>query len=92
MFRFSWASAAILAVALAASAAEPARVVMDVPTMNCSLCPISVKKALERVPGVIEASADLATKTAEAKYDPDRTSPDALAKAVSNAGFPATPK
>lgn len=92
MFRFSWASAATLAVALAASAAEPARVVMDVPTMNCSLCPISVKKALERVPGVIEASADLATKTAEAKYDPDRTSPDALAKAVSNAGFPATPK
>jgi len=44
------------------------------------------------VPGVIEAKADLATKTAEAKYDPDRTSPDALAKAVSNAGFPATPK
>lgn len=92
MSRFSWASAATLVVALAASAAEPARVVMDVPSMNCSLCPISVKKALERVPGVIEAKADLATKTAEAKYDPDRTSPDALAKAVSDAGFPATPK
>ncbi len=92
MFRFSWASTATLVVALAAFAAEPARVVMDVPSMNCSLCPISVKKALERVPGVIEAKADLATKTAEAKYDPDRTSPDALAKAVSNAGFPATPK
>ena len=45
-----------------------------------------------RVPGVLEAKADLATKSAEAKYDPDKISPEALAKAVSDAGFPATLK
>ena len=65
---------------------------LDVPGMNCSLCPISVKKALDRVPGVLEAKADLATKSAEAKYDPDKVSPEALAKAVTNAGYPATVK
>ena len=88
MFRIF--SASLVIVALSAAAAEPARVVLDVPGMNCSLCPISVKKALDRVPGVLEAKADLATKSAEAKYDPDKVSPEALAKAVTNAGYPAT--
>ena len=73
-----------------AFAAEPKVAVLDVPSMFCSLCPVSVKRALERVPGVIDAKADLATKRAEAKYDPDKVSPEQLANAVSNAGFPAT--
>ena len=63
---------------------------LDVPSMNCSLCPVSVKKALSRVPGVIDARADLATKRAEVRYDADKIAPQALAKAVSEAGFPAT--
>ena len=88
MFRIF--SASLLAVALSAGAADPVRVVLDVPSMDCSLCPISVKKALDRVPGVLEAKADLATKSAQVKYDPDKVSPEALAQAVTNAGYPAT--
>jgi mercuric ion binding protein len=83
-------SVSLAFAALAAFAGEPRRVVLDVPGMNCPLCPISVKKALERVPGVLEARADLATRSAEAKYDPDKVAPEALVKAVSNAGYPAT--
>ena len=82
----------LLAFVLPALAGEPKHAVLDVPSMFCSLCPITVRKALERVPGVLEAKADLATKRAEATYDPDKTSPEALAKAVSDAGFPATVK
>ena len=82
----------LLPFVLPAFAGEPKVAVLDVPSMFCSLCPITVKKALERVPGVVNAKADLATKRAEAKYDPDQTSPEALAKAVSEAGFPATVK
>jgi len=82
----------LLPFVLPAFAAEPKHAVLDVPSMFCSLCPITVRKALERVPGVLEAKADLATKRAEATYDPDKTSPEALAKAVSEAGFPATVK
>lgn len=78
------------AFALCAHAGEPRSVVLDVPGMYCSLCPVTVKKALERVPGVIEAKADLATRSAEARYDPDKVSPPALAKAVTEAGFAAT--
>ena len=83
---------ALLAVCTSALAGEPRIALLEVSGMTCSLCPITVRKVLERVPGVLEANADLATGRAEAKYDPDRVSPDALAKAVSGAGFPATVK
>lgn len=79
------------ALALAGHAGEPQRVVLDVPGMFCSLCPLTVKRALERVPGVIEAKAEFTARSAEVSYDPDKTSPEALAKAVTNAGFQATP-
>lgn len=83
---------ALLALAVPALAAEPKTAVLEVAGMTCSLCPITVRKALERVPGVLEAKADYAAQRAEAKYDPERTSPQALAKAVSDAGFAATVK
>jgi len=90
MFRTFLASA--LALASAAIAAEPARVTLDVPTMNCSLCPIAVSAVLREQPGVREATADLATKTARVVFDPAKTSPARLAKAVSDAGYPASPR
>ena len=83
---------ALIAFALPVFAGEPKNTELDVSGMTCSLCPITVKKALERVPGVLDAKADLATKSAQARYDPDKTSPAALAKAVSDAGFPAKVK
>jgi periplasmic mercuric ion binding protein len=79
-----------LLTAATALAAEPKSATLDVPSMFCSLCQISVRKALERVPGVLEARADNNSKRAEVKYDPDRVSADGLAEALSKAGFPAT--
>lgn len=76
----------------AAFGGEPKHAVLDVPSMYCSLCPITVRKALERMPGVLEAKADFAGKRAEVKYDPDKVTPQQLAGAVTNAGYPATVK
>jgi mercuric ion binding protein len=81
---------ALAALAAPAFAGEPRTLVLAVGGMTCSLCPITVRKALERVPGMLEAKADYATRRAEAKYDPDRTTPQALVKAVNDAGFTAT--
>ena len=90
MFRLFLASA--LALATAALAGETARVTLDVPSMNCSLCPIAVSNVLRKQPGVREVKADLETKTAQVEFDPDRTSPARLAQAVSDSGYPATPR
>ena len=63
-------------------------VVLDVQNMTCELCPITVKKSLEQVPGVASAKVDLDKRTATVQFDPDRAAPAALVKATTNAGFP----
>ena len=73
-----------------AFAGTPQTAVLDVENMTCSMCSITIHKALEKVPGVIEAKVDYDHKTATVKYDADKTSPSALVKATTNAGFPST--
>ena len=42
----------------AVSAGDQAHVVLDVENMTCAVCPITVKKALSRVPGVSQVTVD----------------------------------
>ena len=92
MSRFSWASVLALALTASAGAGEPVRGTLEVPSMNCPLCRIAVAGVLRKEPGVQEASADLASKTARILYDPERTTPARLAQAVTEAGYLAKPK
>jgi len=48
----------------------------------------SLRKALEKVPGVIDAKVDYDHRTATVKYNPEKASPAAFVKATTNAGFP----
>ncbi len=82
--------AALLALPLGVLAADPQTVVLDVQNMTCELCPITVKKALDKVPGVAATKIDLAKKTATVKFDPERANVAALVKATTNAGYPST--
>lgn len=79
----------VLLLSTGSALAEPQKVVLDVPGMNCSLCPATVKKALQRVPGFIDADVSLDTKRAVVRYESEKTSPERLASAVTNAGYPA---
>jgi len=45
-------------------AAPPQTATLAVENMTCGTCPIVVKKALERVPGVTSTSVDFGKKTA----------------------------
>ena len=63
-------------------------VVLDVKNMTCAVCPITVKKALQKMPGVTTAEVDLDKKTARVTFDPEKTGPAALTKATSDAGYP----
>lgn len=82
--------AVLAALAFAANAAEPATVTLDVPGMTCPLCPLTVRKALEQLPGVSSVSVDYEGRTALVIYDPDRVRPGALTEAITNAGYPST--
>ncbi len=63
-------------------------VTLDVPGMTCSLCPITVKKALMKVPGVASAEVSFESKQAVVTYDDAKTGPEELMQATRNAGFP----
>lgn len=82
--------AALIALPLATLAASPKTVTLDVQNMTCELCPITVKKSLEKVPGVSAVKVDFDHKTATVSYDADKAQPEALTKATTNAGYPST--
>ena len=75
---------------LGAIAATPQTAVLDVQNMTCGLCPVTVKKSLEKVAGVSLAQIDFAKKTATVTFDADKVGAMALVKATTNAGFPST--
>lgn len=86
-------SLATLIVALlpfSAIAATPQTAVLDVQNMTCNLCPVTVKKSLEQVPGVSQAHIDFEKKTATVTFDADKTTATALIKATTDAGYPST--
>ena len=80
--------ALLASLPLATLAAPPVSVTLAVQNMTCELCPITVKKALQKVPGVDAVTVDLDKKTATVTFDPDQTTNEALTKATMNAGYP----
>lgn len=72
--------------------AETKTISLDVPGMTCKFCPITLRKALQKVPGVITAKADYETKTATVTFDPSKTDIETLIKTTANAGYPSTLK
>ena len=49
---------AVLLASPAALAGDPQTVVLDMQKMTCSLCSITIQKALQKVPGVAGAKVD----------------------------------
>ena len=61
---------------------------LKVPGMTCSACPITVKKALQRVPGVLQIIIIYKQKEVTVTFDDAKTNEKALVKATSDVGFP----
>jgi len=80
----------LAALPLAVLAAPPETVTLDVQNMTCQLCPITVKKALEKVSGVSGVTVDFDRKMAVVTFDPEQTGTQALIQATTNAGYPST--
>ena len=80
---------ALLLVASSALAAEQT-VRMHVENMTCAACPLAVRTAIERVPGVKDVKVDLEGKTATVVFDDARATVGEIAEASRLAGFPAS--
>lgn len=84
------ASAAVVAALLlpAHALAAERTVTLAVPGMYCEICPLTVKKALSKVPGVSNVAASFEKKEAVVTFDDAKTSVDALTAATAGAGYP----
>jgi periplasmic mercuric ion binding protein len=86
-------AAVIAALVWVASAwASPKTVTLNVSGMTCPVCPITVKKALERVPGVSKVDVRFEKRQALVTFDDAKTNTDALVKATTDAGYPSQPE
>lgn len=74
--------------AVAAETAATKTVTLAVENMTCAACPITVRKALEKVPGVSKAKVDLDSKTATVTFDPAKAKVEDLTRATTEAGYP----
>jgi Cu+-exporting ATPase len=62
-------------------------VTLPVTGMTCAACARTIERTLQKVPGVEEASVNLATNRATVRFDPDRAAVSDLAKAVRDVGY-----
>lgn len=64
---------------------------LDLTGMHCASCVGRVERFLKKVPGVEDASVNLATNRAFIAFDPEQAQPSALIAAVERAGYGAAP-
>ncbi len=78
-----------LSTALSAPAwAARQTVTLSVTGMTCAACPITIKKALNKVEGVENIKVNLEKKEALVTFDDAKTNVQALIEATKNAGYP----
>jgi len=86
-------SAAVLSepAPAAAEASAPPResrkVTIPVSGMTCAACQAGVQRALQRTPGVVDASVNLMMASAAVTYDPAAVSPEALVERIRDTGY-----
>jgi mercuric ion binding protein len=78
---------ALLSAAPFASAKQQT-VKLNVPTMDCATCPITIKASLVKVPGVSKVQVSYEKREAVIVYDDAQASVADLKKATEDVGYP----
>ena len=84
------AAAAIAMTSLAQAATQT--VTLAVPSMDCPVCPITIKKALTKVPGVTDTKVDFDKREAVVTFDDAKATVEQLTQSTGNAGYPSSVK
>jgi len=75
--------------------AEPiveSRAMLALEGMTCASCAMRIEKGLKKVPGVRNASVNLAIEQAAVTYDPAQTNLEQMVRSVEAVGYKATPQ
>jgi periplasmic mercuric ion binding protein len=88
----AFASLTLIAVLSVPAWAATRTVTLNVPGMTCSACPITIKKALNKVQGVSKVEVSLEKKQAVVTFDDTKADTKTLVKATTEAGYPSQPE
>ncbi|MEO7000638.1 MAG: heavy metal translocating P-type ATPase [Ktedonobacterales bacterium] len=75
----------------APAATTTTQATLAVEGMTCASCALRIERGLKKIPGVAEASVNLATERAAVRYDPATTTVDDLLAKVRAVGYDAKP-
>jgi mercuric ion binding protein len=84
--------AIVLILSSSAVFSKVVTITLDVPSMTCATCPITVKKALQQVDGVYNVEVTYRDKLAVVTFNDEVTTSKVLTKATEGAGYPSTVK
>jgi len=65
------------------------KVTFTIEKMTCAMCPITVRKAMEKIDGVKSVTTDYEARTATVVFDSKKADVAAIANASTQAGYPA---
>ncbi len=68
--------------------AKQQTVLLNVPTMDCATCPITIKAALTKVPGVSKVKVSYEKREAVIVYDDAKATVADLKQATEDVGYP----
>jgi Cu+-exporting ATPase len=71
---------------------DESRAVLDLEGMTCASCARRIEKGLKKVPGVKDASVNLASEQASVTYDSMQTNLEQMVQKVEAVGYKATPQ
>lgn len=74
---------------LSCARAAEQTVVLNIPTMDCATCPLTIKTALLKVKGVSRAEVSYERREARVTFDDSVATIAALKQATRDAGYPA---
>ena len=83
----SWVCGALFA---GSAFAANTTVTLSIPTMDCPVCPITIKKALSKVDGVSRADVSYEKRIATVTFDDAKTKSTELTRATKQAGYRST--
>jgi periplasmic mercuric ion binding protein len=81
-------AASLLVTVGSAAWAAPKSVTLDVPGMTCPTCPVTIKKAVLKQPGVTAVTVRYEKKQLDVAFDDAKTNPTAIMKSTASVGFP----
>ena len=91
MRRIHRIAASLLLLVASSAWAAPKTLTLDVPGMTCPTCPVTIKNALLKQPGVTAVTVRYEKKQLDVAFDDSKTNSTAIMKSTASVGFPSQP-